>query len=124
VWDHRFAADGKSGMIALRFGARVADDVHRAVAATLDAGEGGYFQVVTEQTPDLRAATLQAQAEQPDVTAVVVIYPTEQISDKKKRILFSRISEGLEKERLIRRENLVVGVSEQPHRNWYHGGAR
>ena len=100
-------------------GARVSDCVHRAVASALDLGEEGCFQIVT----GLRAATLQAHTEQTNATAVVLIYPTEQISDRKKRILYGRIGEGLEKERLIGRSDLVVGIIEQPYRNWYYGGA-
>jgi len=37
--------------------------------------------------------------------------------------LYGRIGEGLEKERLIGRSDLVVGIIEQPYRNWYYGGA-
>ena len=106
-----------------KLGARVSDCVHRAVTSALDLGEEGCFQIVTEQEPGLRAATLQAHTEQTNATAVVLIYPTEQISDRKKRILYGRIGEGLEKERLIGRSDLVVGIIEQPYRNWYYGGA-
>jgi hypothetical protein len=104
-------------------GSRVGDCVHRAVASALDPGEAGYFQIITKQVPSLRAAPLQPEAEQTNVTAVVLIYPSEQISDRKRRILFGRIGEGLEKEHLIGRKDLVVGIIEQPYRNWYYGGA-
>jgi len=104
-------------------GARVRDCVHRAVASALDPGEEGYLQIITKQVPGLMAAPLQPEAEQTNVTAVVLIYPSEQISDRKKRILFGRIGEGLEKEYLIGRKDLVVGIIEQPYRNWYYGGA-
>jgi hypothetical protein len=104
-------------------GARVGDCVHRAVTSALDPGEEGYLQIVTKQMPGLMAAPLQPEAEQTNVTAIVLIYPTEQISDRKKRIMFGRIGEGLEKEHLIGRKDLVVGIIEQPYRNWYYGGA-
>jgi hypothetical protein len=104
-------------------GARISDCVHRAVASALDLGEEGCFRIVTEQAPGLRAATVQAHAEQTNAAAVVLIYPVAQISDRKKRILYGRIGEGLEKEGLIERSDLVVGVIEQPYRNWYYGGA-
>jgi hypothetical protein len=104
-------------------GDKVSDCVQRAVASALDLGDEGYLQIVTEQVPDLRGALLQAQAKQTNAAAVVLIYPTEPISDRKKRILYGRIGEGLEKEGLIGRRDLVVGIIEQPYRNWYYGGA-
>lgn len=103
--------------------ARVSDCIRRAVISALDPGNKNCVQVVTEQTLDLKAVPLQAQAEQADVAAVVLIYPTEQISGKKKRVLFGRIGEGLEKEHLMGRKELVIGIIEQPHQNWYYGGA-
>src|ERR1700679_1770321 len=94
---------------AREFGARVGDCVHRAVASALDLGEEGCFQIITEQAPGLTSATLQAQAGQTNAIAVVLVYPAEQIRDRKKRLLYGRIGEGLEKERLIGRRDLVVG---------------
>jgi hypothetical protein len=104
-------------------GGRVSDCIQRAVSSALDLDEESCFRIVTEQAPGLRGALLQAQAEQTNAAAVALIYPTEPISDRKKRILYGRIGESLEKEGLIGRRDLVVGIIEQPYRNWYYGGA-
>jgi hypothetical protein len=103
--------------------ARVGDCVHRAVTSALDLGDEGCFQIVSAQEHDLIAAPLPVEAGQPNATAVVLLYPTEQISDRKKRLLFGRIGEGLEHDGLIKKKELVVGIIEQPYRNWYYGGA-
>ncbi|HLX16187.1 MAG TPA: hypothetical protein VKS24_13400 [Bradyrhizobium sp.] len=103
--------------------ARVGECVHRAVISALNPGEEGCLRVVTGQALDSRAAAVPARAAQADVAAVILVYPRSQISDRKKRMLFGRIGEGLEKECRIGKGGLVVGIIEQPQRNWYYGGA-
>jgi hypothetical protein len=95
-------------------GSRVGDCVHRAVASALDPGEEGYLQIVTKQHPDLKVAPLQPEAGQTNVTAIVLIYPTEPISDRKKRILFGRIGEGLAQENLIEKKIWWSASSSNP----------
>lgn len=104
-------------------GAKISDCVHRAVDAALDLADEAYFQIVTDQALNLTARPRQsAAAEQTDVAVIVLIYPKVRHSEKKKRMLFGRITEFLEIELQVRRTAIVVGVVDQQGDNWFCGG--
>jgi phenylpyruvate tautomerase PptA (4-oxalocrotonate tautomerase family) len=102
-------------------GLQLGDCVHRAANAVLDLAGEGYFQIVTEQAQDLMAEPLQ-RCQGKIIAAIVLIYPTMKISDRKKRNLYGKISDSLESKLEIPRGDVAIGIIELPGANWLYAG--
>jgi hypothetical protein len=96
--------------------------VHRAADAALSSACDGLVRVVTEEALEVALTPGTDERNESDEDAVVVLmYPRSKYSGRKKRSLFGRIGEALEKELQISRRNLVIGIIETPGRNWTFG---
>ena len=94
--------------------------VHRAAGAALGSARDGLVRVVTEETLDV-ALTPDRDEKSAGGAVVVLMYPRSKYSGRRKRSLFGRIGEALEREFQISRRNLVIGIIETPGRNWTFG---
>jgi hypothetical protein len=94
--------------------------VQRAVDAALEENGDGSCRLVTQ-----RALEVTTPRQQPggggDPAIVILVYPRSGFSERKKRILFGRIGEALEKEFCVSRRDLVIGIIETPPRSWTYG---
>jgi phenylpyruvate tautomerase PptA (4-oxalocrotonate tautomerase family) len=94
--------------------------VQRAIEATAGADGEGLVRLVTERALDVTMPR-QARGDEGEAAIVILIYPRSAYSERKKRILFGRIGEALEKEFRIPRRDTVIGIIETPPRNWTYG---
>lgn len=96
--------------------------VHRATDGALGSAYGGVLRVVTQEALDMTLATQPGEPNESAKDAVVVLmYPRSKYSDRKKRSLFGRIGEALEREFKVSPRDLVIGIIETPGRNWTFG---
>jgi hypothetical protein len=100
---------------------KLGDCIHRATDAALNLADESVVQILTEQAFDLTIHPRPPSAERTDATVVILMYPRSVYSDRKKRALFGKIGELLEKEFQIPRRNVVIGMIETPGRNWTFG---
>ena len=105
-------------------GGAAAEAVQRALVATFDTPADDSFQIVTEANPDegLRRPPAYRGVTYSDQLMVVEITCNDTRTVEQKKALYAAIADNLHADLRLRREDVVIVLTEVRKENWSFGG--